>query len=230
MSERDEIKRLKKENHELKKKLYKLETRVHESEDKKQDDFKCFGANNYFSFLLSKIKRKSFYSYFEKATKYFRNSLWITSAFRIGLLIYQYLQAGAFFILYTAVFIMFIPITLAVSLITLAVTLFLRERNGRVLLRLLDKDIAIIIPESKEAFNRAAIEEKIAEQSGKSVLIVTPFFLKKKGVGDSKKMFVCYRKERDNVYILRRYFFFYFRKRMKKEQTFDISEVFITEN
>ena len=145
-------------------------------------------------------------------------------------MIYQYLQAGAFFILYTAAFIIFIPITLAVAVITLAVTLILRERNGKVLLGLLKKDTAIIIPENKEAFNRSAIEEKIAEHEGKSVLIVTPYFLEKKGIGESKQMFVCYRKERDNVYILRRYFFFYFRKRMKKEQTFDTSEVFISEN
>lgn len=229
MSERDEIKRLKKENHELKKKLYKLETKVHESDGQKKDNFKCFNANNYFSFLLSKIKRKSFYSYFEKASKYFRNSLWLTSIFRVGLLIYQYLQAGAFFILYTAAFIIFIPITLAVALVTLIVTLVLRERNGRTLLKLLTKDVTVIIPESKEAFSRVAIEEKIAENEGKSILIVTPLFLGRKGLGDSKKMFVCYRNERDNIYILRRYFFFYFRKRMKKEQTFNINEVFISE-
>ena len=89
MRDRDEIKRLKKENHDLKKKLYKLEK--HSALKEEGSDFEAFGANNYFSFLLSKLKRKSFYSYFEKATKYFRNSLWLTTAFRIGLLIYQYL-------------------------------------------------------------------------------------------------------------------------------------------
>ena len=228
MHNRDEIKRLKKENHDLKKKLYKLEKKAGFEENPK--DFSAFNANNYFSFLISKLKRKSFYSYFEKATKYFKNSLWLTTAFRIGLLIYQYLQAGAFLLLYTTAFIIFIPVTLAVSLTTLATTLLLREGNCRALLKLLTKDVEIIIPESKEAFDRIAIEEKLTENEGKSVLIVTPFFLGKKGFGDNKKMFVCYRKERDNVFILRRYFFFYFRKKMKKEQTFNINEIFISED
>ena len=124
---------------------------------------------------------------------------------------------------------MLIPITLSVSLITLIVTLILRDRNAKKLLNLLEKDVTVIFPENKDAFDRIAIEEKITENEGKSVLIITPFFLKKKGIGDSKQMFVCFRKERDNVYILRRYFFFYFRKRMRKEQMFNIDEIYLSE-
>ena len=85
MKNRDEIKRLKKENHELKKKLYKLETKVHADEEKNHENADCLTSNNYFSFLLSKVKKKNFYSSFEKATKYFRNSLWITTVLRVGL-------------------------------------------------------------------------------------------------------------------------------------------------
>ena len=229
MSDRDEIRRLKKENYDLKRKLYKLETKVHATEEEKHHDSSGFEANNYFAFLLSKLKSKNFYSLFKRIAKYFRNSLWLTSIFRFGLLLYQYLQAGAFFLIYTAVFILFIPITLSVALIILIITLVLRSRNKKTLIKQLQKEIAFIIPSNKEAFDRIEIEKRISENEGKTILLITPFFLKKKGVGDNDDMFVCYRKERENVFILRRYFFFYFRKCLRKEQTFKTEEIFITE-
>lgn len=231
MSERDEINRLKKENHELKKKLYRLEKEMHADDAPKvaENDEDCFKANNYFSFLLSKVKRKNFYSWFEKFSKYFRNSLWVTRIFRYGLLIYQYLQAGAFFIIYAAVFVLLIPITLATSLVTLIVTLALRDRNRRTLIKQIDKNVVFLIPSSKDAFDRIEIEQALAKHEGETVLLVTPFFFNKTGIGDDKRMFVCYRRERENVYIMRRYFFFYFRKRIRREQTYNIEEIYLSE-
>lgn len=229
MRERDEINRLKKENHELKKKLYKLEMEMHSDKEEKSDDGACFVANNYFSFLLAKIKKKNFYSWFEKNSKYFRNSLWVTRIFRYGLLLYQYLQTGAFVILYAAAFVLFIPITLATSLLTLTLTLIVRDKNRRTLLKLLKKDVVFLIPSAKETFDRIEIEKKVTENQDKTVIIVTPFFFDRGGIGENKKMFVCYRRERENVYIMRRYFFFYFRKWMRKEQTFNIEEIYLSE-
>lgn len=229
LSDRNELRRLKKENYDLKRKLYKLETKVHAEEEAKLHDNKGFEANNYFSFLLSKLKRKNFYSLFKRIAKYCRNSLWLTGIFRFGLLLYQYLQAGAFFLIYTAVFILFIPITLSVALIILIITLILRDRNRKTLIKQLQKEIVFIVPANKEAFDRIEIEETIEKNADKTVLLITPFFLKKRGIGDSDNMFVCYRKERENVFILRRYFFFYFRKCLRKEQTFKTEEIFISE-
>ena len=221
MSDRDELKRLKKENHDLKKKLYRLEmaTMPEESEN---SESACYSAGNYFSFILAKARQKSFFSRFEK---YFRNSMWVTRIFRWGLLLYQYLQAGAFVILYTAAFILIIPIILAFSLLTLIITLLLRDSNTRLLLKEAMNDIVFIIPTNKEGFDRIFLRATAEEYPESTVLIVSPFFFKSSGIGEKEKMYVCFRKESDNVYILRNYFFFYFRRKLKKLQQYNITEI-----
>lgn len=221
MSNRDEIKRLKKENHDLKKKLYKLEME-NISEENTDSETKCYTSGNYFSFLLSKARQKSLFARFEK---YFKNSLWFTSIFRWGLLLYQYLQAGAFMLLYTAFFILIIPIILVFSAITLIVTLILRSDNTRRLLKETKKDIVFLIPTSKEGFDRMFLRQLALEHPDATVLIVSPFFFNRRGVGEKNKMYICYRKEGENVFILRNYFFFYFRRRLRKLQSHNLSEI-----
>lgn len=222
MGDRDEIKRLKKENHDLKKKLYRLEMESHTDEEEHDGIKDCFNATNYFSYLLAKMRQRNGFSTFEK---YFKNSLWITRIFRWGVLLYQYLQAGAFVLIYTAAFILIIPVILATSALTLILTLILRSHNAALLLKTARRDIVFIIPNGKESFNRLFLRQTAEEHPDATVLIVSPFFLKRHGVGESSKMYVCFRKECDNVFILRNYFFFYFRKRLKKEQRFNIKEV-----
>ena len=101
MPQKEELHRLRKENRELKKKLYKLEMATYADSEQPKSHADCYKARTYFSFLLSRLRAKDFY---EKAARYFRNSLWITRIFRWGVLLYQYLQAGAFVLLYFNLF------------------------------------------------------------------------------------------------------------------------------
>ncbi len=224
MSEKDELKRLKKENHDLRKKLYKLEAEKHADSEGVDGDTKCFAARNYFSYLFAKIKQKKFFPTFQK---YFKNSLWITRIFRWGVLIYQYLQAGAFVLLYTAAFILIIPIILAAALLTLIVALILRDKNTKLLFEQIKNDVVFVIPKDKESFDKVKLCSIAAEQDCKSVLVVSPFFLDRCGVGNNEQMYVCFRKEYDNVFILRNYFFFYFRRRLKTEKDCIIEEIYL---
>lgn len=223
MGERDEIKRLKKENHDLKKKLYKLEMEMHPNGDEANEDAKCFATGNYFSYLLAKIRRKKFFPTFEK---YFRNSLWVTRIFRWGVLLYQYIQAGAFVLLYTAAFILIIPIILAAAALTLIIALILRDKNTKLLFSEIKDDIVFLIPTDKEKFNRVALRQFAKEHEDATVLVVSPFFLNKTGIGENERMYVCFRKEYDNVFILRNYFFFYFRRRLKMEKNCNVKEIY----
>ena len=91
MSQNEELHRLKKENRELKKRLYKLEQEA-ALEQPDTDAESGYTASNYFAFLLSRLRKKDFYASAQKATKYLRSSLWVTRIFRWGLLLYQYLQ------------------------------------------------------------------------------------------------------------------------------------------
>lgn len=222
MAKEDEIKRLKKENRDLKKKLYKLETSSLSESD--STDEKLYSSKNYFSFLFARFKQKKFFS---ALSKYFRNSLWLTRIFRWGLLIYQYLQAGAFVILYTALFILIIPIILAFGALVLVAALFLRGDNTRLLFKELGRDIVFIIPKSKTGFDKTRLKRIADSHACRSVLIVSPFFMKKSGLTEKEKMYICYRKEYGNVFIMRNYFFFYFRRRLKKEQLYNIEEIYI---
>ena len=131
MSKPGELERLRRENRALKKRIRTLEKQTNtEPEQQPDDDAAAFAAGNYFSYLLAKLRQKSLFSRAERVTRYFRNSLWVTRLFRIGVLAYQYLQAGAFVLVYTALFILIIPIALSFSLLTLIVTLILRKRNA----------------------------------------------------------------------------------------------------
>lgn len=222
MPQKEELHRLRKENRELKKKLYKLEKANYADIEQPQSHADCYKAHNYFSFLLSRLRAKDFY---DKAAKYFRNSLWITRIFRWGVLLYQYLQAGAFVLLYTAAFLLIIPILLAVSALTLILTLLLRNRNAVRLLREAKQKVVFLIVDQKDGFDGMALAEEAARHPDATVLIVSPFFLSRRGVGEETRMFVCYRKESENIYILRNYFFFYFRRRLLKKGLYEIEEI-----
>lgn len=222
MPQKEELHRLRKENRALKKKLYKLEKANFSDTEASKNHTDCYKAQNYFSFLFSRLRAKDFY---DKAAKYFRNSLWITRIFRWGVLLYQYLQAGAFVLLYTAAFILIIPIFLAVSALTLVLTLLLRNRNAVHLLREAKEEVVFLIVDQKDDFDGMALAKEAARHPEKSVLIVSPFFLSRRGVGEESRMFVCYRKESENVYILRNYFFFYFRRRLLKKGIYKIEEI-----
>ncbi len=229
MEEREEIRRLKKENRELKKKLYKLEKETHTEMPVAEDNSDCYRASNYFSYLLARTRKKDFFATIEKFAKYFRNSLWVTRIFRWGVLLYQYLQAGAFVLLYTAAFILIIPIMLALTLLTLILTLLLRSQNANRLLKSSRRHVVFLIPKSKEKFDKDILRAKASAYPDSTVLIITPFFFRKTGIGTCEDWFVCYRKEYDNIYLLRNYFFFYYRKRLQKEVRYDICEVYIGE-
>lgn len=227
MPQNEELHRLRRENRELKRKLYKLEKASQAEHTAPEDNTDCYKANNYFSYLLSRLHKKDFYATVQKATKYFRNSLWVTRIFRWGVLLYQYLQAGAFVLLYTAAFIMIIPILLATSLLTLGLTLLLRNRNAVYLMREARQDVVFLISDSKEGFDAEYLRTEAERYPDSTVLIVSPFFLNRKGIGSKDNWFVCYRREQENVYILRNYFFFYFRRRLQKNGLYHIREVHV---
>lgn len=227
MQQKEELHRLRKENRELKKKLYKLEKASQTDFEPPKSNTDCYKAHNYFAFLLSRLRAKDFYAPVQKAARYFRNSLWITRIFRWGVLLYQYLQAGAFVLLYTAAFILIIPILLAFSLLTLVLALLLRNRNAVHLLHEARQDVVFLVVDQKESFDAMALAEESARHPDSTVLIVSPFFFSKRGIGETEKPFVCYRKEAENIYILRNYFFFYFRRRLQKNGLYQIREIHI---
>ena len=223
MPDNEELRRLRKENRELKKRLHNLEKEARDSLPSPEGNGSCYNANNYFAYLMARIREKNFYS---SIRKYLKPSLWVTRIFRWLLIIYKYIQTGAFVILYTAAVILIIPILLVTTAITLIATLILRKRGADSLLKKLKKDVVFIIPDGKDGFDRENIIKRCGEHSGKSVLVISPFFLEKTGIGEGKeKMYICYRKENDDIFILRNYFFFYFRKRLQKTYRHSITEI-----
>jgi len=225
VSQNEELHRLRKENRELKKKLYKLEKAAQTETPETENDADCYNENSYSSYLFARLRKKGFYAPAKKVAKYVRSSLWLTRLFRLGVLLYQYLQAGAFFILSTAAFILIVPILLAVAVITLGFTILLRRQHTVKLKKEVKHDIVFLFPSGKNEFDPDRIREEVARHPGATVLLVSPFFLGRKGIGDGKSMYITFRKEQENVYILRKYFFFYFRKHLRKEGTFHICEI-----
>lgn len=222
MSQNEELRRLKKENRALKKQLHDLQKATHAEPPISEVRDDSFSAGNYFAFLFSRLRQKNFYAPIRKIVGYLRNSLFLTRLFRFGLLLYQYLQAGAFVLIYTAVFLLLIPILLSVAIITLILALLLRSQNEKKLRRELQKQVVFVLPDAKEHFTQENLRAAAADDPEASVLLVTPFFLKRTGLGEKTNWFVCFRKERENVYILRTYFFFYLRRRLQKSGDYTI--------
>lgn len=131
MHDHKKIEELQRENRALRRKIRMLEQQVSAVPEKPAETTGQYRAKNYFSYLLGCLREKSFFATAERAFKYFRNSLWVTRILKYGAIIYQYLQAGAFVLLYTAFFILIIPIFLAVTAVTLAIALILRKQNAR---------------------------------------------------------------------------------------------------
>ena len=122
MKKADELKKLRRENRALRRRIRDLEQHgAPAAPAEHKNDTAAFDTNNYFSYLLARLRQKSLFARAEKITRYFRSSIWVTRLFRCGMLIYQYLQAGAFVLLYTALFILIIPIMLSLALATLGV-------------------------------------------------------------------------------------------------------------
>lgn len=128
---------------------------------------------------------------------------------------------------YTALFILIIPILLSISLVTLAVTLVLRKKNaGRLIAACTahGTQVRFLLPLGKDDFDAAALRAEAAKTPSANVLIVSPFFFRRRGIGTREDMYVCYRSEGKNCMILRKYFFFYLRRRMRRAEYFDMTE------
>lgn len=223
-----ELKKLRREDRALRRRIRTLEQQgAGAAPVEHPNDAAAFDAGNYFSYLLARLRQKSLFARAEKITRYFRSSMWVTRLFRYGMLIYQYLQAGAFVILYTALFILIIPILLSLSLATLVVTLILRKKNADKLIAACTErgsEVRFVLIPVKEDFDAAALRAEAAKTPEASVLIVSPFFFRRCGIGKSEDMYVCYRGEGGNAVILRKYFFFYLRRRMRHAEYFSITE------
>ena len=224
----DELKKLRRENRALRRRIRDLEQHgAPAAPAERANDTAAFDANNYFSYLLARLRQKSLFARAEKITRYFRSSIWVTRLFRCGMLIYQYLQAGAFVLLYTALFILIIPIMLSLALATLVVTLILRKKNADKLIAACigrGVDVRFLLLPSKEDFDPEMIRAEAAKTPKASVLVVSPFFFRRRGFGSSEDMYVCCRDEGKNTVILRKYFFFYLRRRMQHTEYFSITE------
>ena len=217
MKKADELKKLRRENRALRRRIRDLEQHgAPAAPTEHKNDTAAFDTNNYFSYLLARLRQKSLFARAEKITRYFRSSIWVTRLFRCGMLIYQYLQAGAFVLLYTALFILIIPIMLSLALATLVVTLILRKKNADKLIAACigrGVDVRFLLLPSKEDFDPEMIRAEAAKTPKASVLVVSPFFFRRRGFGNSEDMYVCCRDEGKNTVILRKYFFFYLRRR-----------------
>ncbi len=228
MSNRKKIEELRRENRALRRKIRVLEKKANSAALEPAETMGQYRAQNYFSYLVSCLREKSFYTSTERIFRYFRNSLWVTRIVKYGAIIYHYLQAGAFVLLYTAIFILIIPILLAVTAVTLTVALILRKRNADKILTEAGTQIDIYIPKNKEIFDS---NDRFIPQSEekRTILVVSPFFLRRNGRGERRQMYVCARKEAENFYLVRKYFFFYLRRRLKKSGKFQIHETIIEE-
>ena len=83
--------------------------------------------------------------------------------------------------------------------------------------KLAAKNLFVFFPARGDRFEESRFFKgnclDLASKKDCAVLIVSPYYIFKKGLG-GKKFFFSVREEAKNVYIVRRYAFFYLRKRL----------------
>ncbi len=168
---------------------------------------------SFFAYAYAQIRHAELYLLLEKWLSRFRRLRLVAYLIKTVSVLWVILQTGTMVLLFTALFLVILPI-LAALLLGILVTAWVESHRTtqRILAAIGDRPVCILFlrEESGPFFERNARE---LSSRGMTVLIVSPFWLSRKGL--SKGHFYCTaRREEDGILLLRRYYFFSLKRRL----------------
>ncbi len=165
--------------------------------------------SNYFSYLVSRIKRSRPGRLVKSISGYSRKYFIFTRILRYSLYVWRVIDASAAVVISVLLFAIFLPIVLIAAFFVLAVSLFGSRAQNRRILRELDGTVTILFAQGDQLCHDSffAGVAREAARAG-TVFVVSPLFFGTRGL-TKKRFYICARKEENGIWILRRHYFYY---------------------
>ena len=229
MKKDKEISDLIKENKRLRAELAKTEKKLRLLNKETQSDVTSYisgkavrysDSNHYIGFLLRSLKASNIYSRFKTLVKIFSRFRIVSFLVKLFTAAVVFLETGAHVILLSTIALITLPITTFLGLITFIVAFLCSNTANRRLASLPDKkNVYIFFPSSVKQFRSNSFfngwVREIASDKNNLVVIVSPAFWKASGHLKGR-YYLHYRKETQNIIMIRKYYFFSFRRNVLK--------------
>ena len=178
---------------------------------------KMTAYRHFFTYAYHLFTTAPLYSHWQTLLSYVRRFRAIAFFFRVLTVILAVIETGALVILTTAVFLVILPLLAALMLGILLTAAIDTGRANRLLQKELGekKLFVFFLPRENAAFLTLWAQELSKE--GHGVILVSPYWILPKGLGKGHFYFTV-RKEREDLYLIRRYYFFAFRRQVLKKE------------
>lgn len=173
-------------------------------------------SRNYFAFSVGLFQSSRLFRVWEKYVKYFRRFRFVTAAVRLFPWILLLISTNTLLYAVAAVAVILIPFLL-LALLSLATSALIRYKdvNARMAKQLAEKTVYVVFPERAKEFSDSAFWKAnaldLATRKDACVIVVSPFLLSPSGLS-GKRFYFNVRREKQNVFLVRRHYFFSLRK------------------
>ncbi len=174
--------------------------------------------NSFFRWKISQLRQGTLYGHTSRILTYLRRFRLVGFLVRIASWIALGLETGALLLLSTALLLILLPPLLFLALALLLTVLIEAPQKKRELMaRTAKKRIYVLfLQEEPTPFEIWNIQD-LASQPESLVLLVSPFCISPRGM--QKGAFYCtVRKERESIYLVRRYAFFYLKRNVLQQR------------
>lgn len=177
---------------------------------------------SYFSYLSALLRGTQLYHLVSHYLNLFRKFRLVSFLFRIYSYLLVLLQLGTAFVVVAIGLLILLPIFLLSVTCVLFSALVLYRRENKAMEQILEhQKIVILFPTRDGELNtgrfwRAHIEELSTHQNH-TILIVSPYFWSAKGL-ESDQFYFLLRKEKENIYLLRRHYYFSLKKKILEKR------------
>lgn len=225
MKKKNEINELQKENRMLRAELARAEKRIRILSKDSASEITGYVSgkadryaysNHYLGFLFMSLKASNIYNKTKTVIKFFSRFRIVSLLVKIITSIVVFLETSAHLILFSTIALITLPISAVFGLITFTVAFLGSSRANKKLASLpYKKNVYVFFPQNVKRFKgnnffKGWVDE-IASNKKNLVIIVSPAFWKRSGYVKGK-YYLHYRKDAENIFMIRNYYFFSFRR------------------
>lgn len=219
LEQRNEIRRLRRENRHLRRYAESAETHEHHHSSPEEallasitNDSLAVDVSSYPKYLYLSLRRSSPFRIWSRVMAYFRRFRFLSLIFRTAAQIIAVIETSAILIVAATIFIVMIPVMLAMLLGTLIAALTRgRALNRELSVSLRGKKVFIFFPSSSPAPDYGSVMhttvEQLAADENNVIFVVSPHTVSSCIFGE-RHMFFMARNAAPNVFYIRKFYYF----------------------